>query len=123
MVKNLPANVADTGDVGSIPRSGKFLGGEHGNPIQYACLGNPMDRRAWWATVHGVQRDTTEPRPPPATASHCKIQTVRGGELQISTVQIPCPSGANIVVVGETRNKIHNTIIHSIGDWGVGRGV
>ena len=49
----------------------------------------------------GSQRDTTEPRPPPATASHCKIPTVRGGELQISTVQIPCPSGANIVVVGK----------------------
>ena len=61
MVKNLPANVADTGDVGSIPRSGRFLGGEHGNPIQYSCLGNPMDRGTWQAAVRGHREvDRTE---------------------------------------------------------------
>ena len=54
MVKNLPANV---GDVGSVPESGRSLGGGNGNPLQYLCLGNSMDRGAWWATVHGV---TTE---------------------------------------------------------------
>ena len=49
-VKNLPTNV---GDVGSIPESGRSPGEGNGNLLQYSCLGNPMDRGAWWATVHG----------------------------------------------------------------------
>ena len=50
-VKNPPANA---GDIGSIPGSGRSPGEGKGNPLQYACLGNTMDRGAWWATVHGV---------------------------------------------------------------------
>ena len=53
MVKNLPANA---GDVGSIPESERSPGEENGNPLQYSCLGNPMDRGAWKATVLGVAR-------------------------------------------------------------------
>ena len=41
-------------DVGTIPESGRTPGGGNGSPLQYSCLGNPMDRGAWWATVHGV---------------------------------------------------------------------
>ena len=41
-------------DVGSIPGWGRSCGGRHGNPLQYSCLENPMDRGAWWATVHRV---------------------------------------------------------------------
>ena len=52
MVKNLPANA---GDAGLIPRLGRFPGEGNGNPLQYSCLGNPKDRRAWQATVHGLQ--------------------------------------------------------------------
>ena len=44
------------GDIGSIPRSGRYPGEGNGNPLQYSCLGNPMDRVAWWATVLGLQR-------------------------------------------------------------------
>ena len=54
VVKNLPADAGDTRDVGLIPGSGRAPGGGNGNPLQYSCLGNPMDRGAWWATVHGV---------------------------------------------------------------------
>ena len=53
MVKNTPANAGDSGDTGLIPRSGRSPGEGNGNPFQYSCLGNPMDRGAWWATVHG----------------------------------------------------------------------
>ena len=56
MVKKLPANAGDAGDTGSIPGSGRSPGGENGNPHQYSGLGNPMDRGAWWATVHGVTK-------------------------------------------------------------------
>ena len=60
MVKNLPASVGDIRDVGSIPRSGRSPGGEHGNPLQYSCLENPMDRGAWLATVLSKELDMTE---------------------------------------------------------------
>ena len=52
VVKNPPANEGDTGDVGLIPGSGRSLGEGNGNPQQYSCLGNHVDRGAWWATVH-----------------------------------------------------------------------
>ena len=58
VVKNLPANVEDTV---SIPGLGRSPGGGHGNPLQYSWLENPMDRGAWWTTVHGVaELATTE---------------------------------------------------------------
>ena len=54
VVKTLHANVGDTGDVGSIPGLGRSPEGGNGNPLQYSRLGNPMEKEAWWATVHGV---------------------------------------------------------------------
>ena len=54
MVENPPANAGETGDVGLIPGSGRSPGEENGNPLQFSCLENPMDRVAWWATVHRV---------------------------------------------------------------------
>ena len=54
MVKNLPGSAGDTGDESSIPGSGRSPGGGHGHPLLDSCLENPMDRGAWWATVHGV---------------------------------------------------------------------
>ena len=59
MVKNLPANAGDERDVVSIPGLGKFPGEGHGNPLQCSCLENPMDRGAWWATVHRVSKSQT----------------------------------------------------------------
>ena len=56
VVKNPPANARDSV---SIPGSGRCPGGGNGNPLQYACLGNPMDREAWQATVHGVAKDSS----------------------------------------------------------------
>jgi len=59
VVKNLPANVRDVRDEGSIPGLGRSHGGGRGNPLQYSCLENPLDRGAWWATVHGVTNSGT----------------------------------------------------------------
>ena len=56
VVKNPPASAGDTRDVGSIPGLGRSPGGEHSNPLQYSCLENPMDRRAWRARVHGAPK-------------------------------------------------------------------
>ena len=55
VVKNLPAKAGDTGDLGLVP-GWRSPGGGNGNPLQYRCLENPMDRGAWWATVHGVPK-------------------------------------------------------------------
>ena len=50
------ASACNEGDLGSIPGSGRSPGEGNGNPVQYSCLENLMDRGAWWATVHGSQR-------------------------------------------------------------------
>ena len=57
VIKNSPANA---GDAGSVPGLGRFPGGGHGNPLQYSCLGNPMDREAWQAAVYGVAKCWTQ---------------------------------------------------------------
>ena len=57
VVKNLPANA---GDMGSIPGLGRSPGEGNGNPLQYFCLENSMDRRAWWARVHEVTKSLTQ---------------------------------------------------------------
>jgi len=59
VVKNLPANAGDIREVGSIPGSGRSPGEGHGNPLQYSCLENPMDRGAWQATVHRAAKSRT----------------------------------------------------------------
>ena len=58
-VKSLPANAGDTRDVGSIPELGRSSGGRNDNPLQHSRLGDPMDKGAWWATVHGVAKNQT----------------------------------------------------------------
>ena len=61
VIKDPPANAGDTRDVGSIPELGRFPGVGNGNPFQYSCMENYMDRGAWWATDHGVaESDLTE---------------------------------------------------------------
>ena len=60
VVKNPPTNARDIRDEGSIPGLGRSPGEGNGNPLQYSCLENPMDREAWWATVHGVAKSQTQ---------------------------------------------------------------
>ena len=88
VVKNPSANA---GDSGSIPRSGRSPGAGNGNPLQYSCQDNPMDRGGWWTTVHGVTKelDMTE-----HTCTHnCKVLP-KGQELQAAyrDFQPKCPS-------------------------------
>ena len=56
MVKNSPANIGEARDMGSIPGSGRYPGGGKGNPLQYSCLGNPMDIGAWKVAVHSITK-------------------------------------------------------------------
>ena len=59
MIKLPPANAGDIRDAVLIPGLGRSPGRGHGNPLQYSCLENPMDRGAWWATVHRVAKNQT----------------------------------------------------------------
>ena len=61
VVKNPPANAGDLRDADLIPESGRSPGGENGNPFQYSCLENAIDRGAWQATVHEVAKSWTRP--------------------------------------------------------------
>ena len=63
VVKNPPANSGDSRDMSSNPGSGRSLGGENGNPLQYSCLENAMNRRDWWATIYGSESDMTAGMP------------------------------------------------------------
>ena len=60
MVKNPSANIGDDRNVDLIPGSGRSPGVGNGNPLQYSCLENFMDRGAWWATIHGVAKSQTQ---------------------------------------------------------------
>ena len=60
MVKNLPADAVDAGDMGSIPGLGRSPGGGKGNSLQHSCLENPKNRGAWQATVHSIAKNRTQ---------------------------------------------------------------
>ena len=60
VVKNLHVHAGDVRDAGSVPRSGRSSGGGHGNPLQYSCLEDPMDRGAWQASVHKAAESQTQ---------------------------------------------------------------
>ena len=60
VVKNQPGNAGDAKDKGLIPESKRSPGGGIGNPLQYSCLENSMDRGTWWATVHGIAKSWTQ---------------------------------------------------------------
>ena len=58
MAQWLPVTTGNAREAGSNPESRELPGVGNGNPLQYSCLGNPMDRGAWWATVHGVAKES-----------------------------------------------------------------
>ena len=70
VVKNLPTNAGGIRGTGSVPGSGRCPGEGNGNPLQYSCLENPMDRGAWWAAVHGVTKSWTQLKQLTLTQTH-----------------------------------------------------
>ena len=71
MIKNPHANVGDLRDTDSIPGLGRSTGGKHGNPLQYSCLENPMNRRVWQATNHWVAKSQTRVKQLSRHAAQC----------------------------------------------------
>ena len=87
VVKNPTVNAGDIRDSGSLPEWGRLPGGGHGNPFQYSCLENPMDRGAWWATVHKTAKSWTRLK---QLSMHASTMDSSGTLLQyLKMVQIP----------------------------------
>ena len=63
-------SACNSGDVGSVLGSGRYLGGGQGNPLQYSCLENSTDRGAWWATMHGVAKESDRTEETEHTGAH-----------------------------------------------------
>ena len=76
VIKNLLVNACNTGGMHSVPGSGKHPGEGFGDPLQYSCLGNPMNRGAWWARVHGVAKSWTLLVAKPLPLSACQSSDV-----------------------------------------------
>ena len=87
VVKNPPVNA---GDLGSVPGLGRSLGVGNGNPLQYSCLRNPLDRGAWWATVRGVAQSWTR-----LSAHECKQYTGCSTPGAAAFTWVEVPSGPN----------------------------
>ena len=82
VLKNQPTNAGDVRNMGSIPGLGRSPGGGHGNPLQYSCLENPMDRGAWRATVHRVTKSQTRLK---WLSTHTYLKQIKEEDLWYST--------------------------------------
>ena len=78
VVKNPLASAGDIRNAGSIPGLGRCPGGGHGNPLQYSCLENPMDRRAWQATIHRIARSQTQLK---QLSTHARIRNLYSNKI------------------------------------------
>ena len=97
VVRNTPANADDIRDAGSIPGSERSPGGGHGNPLQYSCLENPMDRGAWQATIHEVAKSQIQVKQLPSWSNPCGLT-----EPSHSKVSAKKNHQGNILIVSAT---------------------
>ena len=105
------ASACNAGDLGSIPGLGRSPGEENGNPLQYSCLENPMDRGAWWATAHGVAKSWT--RLSDFTHTHIvDVCMFDGGSVCMCGVCV-CPS----VCVGQSSQPRIKRALHQALTW------
>ena len=110
MVKNPPGSAGDTVDVGSVPGSGRSPEEGSGKLLQYPCLENPMDRRAWWATVRGVTENCTQLSTHSGTCIKCLIESstaLKDGD----------ETGARLVLVKCQKRKQLSVWTQRTSDW------
>ena len=97
VVNNPPANTGDAGDWGLIPGSGRSPGEGNGNPLQYSRQESPMDRGAWWVTVHGVAKSRTQLSAHTHTHTHTHTLAPKAKPI-FSLLNTVLPSGFTPVV-------------------------
>ena len=110
VVKNLSVNAGDLRDVGSIPGWERSPREGHGNPLQYSCLENPMDRGTWWATVHRVSKSQTRLKGLRAPRKG------QGNALQYSCLENPMDRGAwwaTVHRVSKSQTRLKGLSMHS----------
>ena len=118
MVKNPPANASKGRNVGLIPGSGRSPGAGHSNPLQYSCMENPMDRGAWWATVHRVPMRWTRLKPLSMHA-HEKLKTLyRYSSLIIHSTDTQIGNVRSIAFIQQKLNDCLPHPRHSVTCWG-----
>ena len=108
VVKDPPTDAGDARDTASIPGSGRPPGEGDGNPLQYSCLGSPMDRGTWWTTVHGVAKesDTTE-----CTSTHTHMLEPTQETLPLKRPQGRKPDGqGESGFQGFSKKSAHKTL-------------
>ena len=87
-IKNPPANARDARDAGSIPGSGRTPGGEHGNPLQYSCLENPVDRGALWSAAHRVAQSRSDLAYNTHTVMGLLFQKRKGSVMNMACIEL-----------------------------------
>ena len=134
MVENPPTNQVDVRDTGSIPGSERSPGGGHGNPVQYSCLENPMDRGAWWVSVHRVPKSRTRQKRLcvrtqghhnpvllhlTATGRECEAREVGRGQMMPLRSSILILLGlrylCDIPVEGGSNGQLHTELVRKRG--------
>ena len=111
VVKNPPTNAGDLRDMRSIPGLGGSPGGGHGNPLQYSCLENPMDRGAWWATVHRVAKSWQWLK---QLSRHARGSSK--WKLTVVAVQL-CPTLCNPMDYSPPGSSVHGILQTRIVGW------
>ena len=112
-VKNPPASAGDVRDMGSSPKAGRSSGGGHGNPLQYSCLVNPMDRGAWWATVHGVtESDITETTQHGSSQGQEKVKlTIHHHTVKNHTSRTKATVSVDFIFLCSNHSKFHDVLL------------
>jgi len=112
--------------MGSVSRLGRLPGGENGNPLQYSCLENPMDRGAWWATVHGIKKSQTKLSNGTCTHTHTHTHThtinYYSASVQFSSAAQLCPTLCEPMNLSTSGLPVHNqlpefTQTHVLSQW------
>ena len=112
VVKNPPTNARNAGDLGLAPGSVRSPGERNGNPLQYSCLDNSLDRGAWWVTVHGVSKSRTQ-----LSTQSCKFSLCLEISEYLPITQDPFHLPKVQKVEGLAAPQLNSKVASMLMDW------